>query len=456
MKLTKITKLLIAITLVLSQVIAFTPPAYAQEGTQDPWANVFDAEGNLLPTVVDLGEVELDPSPAWWPQAGVLDLIGFHPTYHQYVTANGDVVVVPSASTLFLMTLNPEASGLVNAEGYIGNGVGSLMINMMLATQGGQSILDRMGEFGYTDPNLFADAVISGEVNIWSFGGTDILNMMRELLQVSGEDFMFATTYLLYIQGTCANSPTGCPANLCEIAPVACQDDDGDGQIDPIPSCPNATITPGSVSYSAQKLEPNNPIPVGQDPGRRGVDIAFHVEIGPTVYEYYVMIPVLEDVEECYVPDGGYGGTLNCKTDDALPANNGYWRTTQEIVDFECEQHILAYPEPIIGATAMAALSEGSEEWITGNLASYYYEADVYQNSYSLFPTYGLVQVGCDANNVCTGDGSALRVPFRDPGLYRVNLSVQTGGTPVTTGRTITGTGTDFQIYLISAREIMP
>lgn len=456
MKLTKITKLLIAITLVLSQVIAFTPPAYAQEGTQDPWANVFDAEGNLLPTVVDLGEVELDPSPAWWPQAGVLDLIGFHPTYHQYVTANGDVVVVPSASTLFLMTLNPEASGLVNAEGYIGNGVGSLMINMMLATQGGQSILDRMGEFGYTDPNLFADAVISGEVNIWSFGGTDILNMMRELLQVSGEDFMFATTYLLYIQGTCANSPTGCPANLCEIAPVACQDDDGDGETDPLPTCPNATITPGSVSYSAQKLEPNNPIPVGQDPGRRGVDIAFHVEIGPTVYEYYVMIPVLEDVEECYVPDGGYGGTLNCKTDDALPANNGYWRTTQEIVDFECEQHILTYPEPVIGVVATALLSESSEEWITGNLASYYYGADVYQNSYSLFPTYGLVQVGCDANNVCMGDGSALRVPFRDPGLYRVNLSVQTGGTPVTTGRTITGTGTDFQIYLISAREIMP
>ncbi len=168
------------------------------------------------------------------------------------------------------------------------------------------------------------------------------------------------------------------------------------------------------------------------------------------------MIPVLEDVDECYVPDGGYGGTLNCKTDDALPANNGYWRTTLEIVDFECEQRILTYPEPIIGATAMAVLSEGSEEWITGNLASYYYEADVYQNSYSLFPTYGLVQVGCDANNVCTGDGSALRVPFRDPGLYRVNLSVQTGGTPVTTGRTITGTGTDFQIYLISAREIMP
>ena len=454
MKLTKIAKLLIAITLVLSQVIAFTPSAYAQEGTQDPWAYVFDGDGNLLPTVVDMGEVELDPSPAWWPQ--IPEIFNFYPTYHQYVTANGDVVVVPSASTLFLMTLNPEASGLVNAKGYISNGAGSLMINMMQATQSGQNILDRMGEFGYTDPNLFADAIISGEVNIWSFGGTDILNMMRELRQVSGDDFMFATTYLLYLQGTCANSPTGCPANLCEIAPVACQDDDGDGQIDPIPSCPNATITPGSVSYSAQKLEPNNPIPVGQDPGRRGVDIAFHVEIGPTVYEYYVMIPVLEDVEECYVPDGGYGGTLNCKTDDALPANNGYWRTTQEIVDFECEQHILTYPEPVIGVVATALLSESSEEWITGNLASYYYGADVYQNSYSLFPTYGLVQVGCDANNVCTGDGSALRVPFRDPGLYRVNLSVQTGGTPVTTGRTITGTGTDFQIYLISAREIMP
>ncbi len=455
MKLTKITKLLIAITLVLSQVIAFTPPAYAQEGTQDPWGNVFDGDGNLLPNVVDLGEYPQDPPPAWWPQ--VPEWMDFVPTYHQYVTANGDVVVVPSASTLFLMTLNPEASGLTESYGYIAYGPAVHLLNIMQATHGGQGILERMGELGYTDPNAFADAIISGEVDIFTFAfAGDALNMLRELVRVSGEDFMFATTYLLYIQGTCANSPTGCPANLCEIAPVACQDDDGDGETDPLPTCPNATITPGSVSYSAQKLEPNNPIPVGQDPGRRGVDIAFHVEIGPTVYEYYVMIPVLEDVEECYVPDGGYGGTLNCKTDDALPANNGYWRTTQEIVDFECEQHILTYPEPVIGVVATALLSESSEEWITGNLASYYYGADVYQNSYSLFPTYGLVQVGCDANNVCTGDGSALRVPFRDPGLYRVNLSVQTGGTPVTTGRTITGTGTDFQIYLISAREIMP
>ena len=455
MKLTKIAKLVIAITLVLSQMIAFTAPAYAQE--ENPWTYIYDEEGNLRPDVVDLGEYEQDPPPAWWPTGWLQDAFNFNPTYHQFVTANGELVIVPSASTLFFMAMNPEASGLAYAAGDMGNLHGQMLIDLMAGTEGGQNILGNLGELGYTDPAEFADALLNGEVNIFTFAFSgDAFRMMRELARISGDDWMYATTLLVYVQGTCANSPTGCPANLCEIAPVACQDGDGDGQIDPIPSCPNATITPGSVSYSAQKLEPNNPIPVGQDPGRRGVDIAFHVEIGPTVYEYYVMIPVLEDVDECYVPDGGYGGTLNCKTDDALPANNGYWRTTQEIVDFECEQHILTYPEPVIGVVATALLSESSEEWITGNLASYYYGADVYQNSYSLFPTYGLVQVGCDANNVCTGDGSALRVPFRDPGLYRVNLSVQTGGTPVTTGRTITGTGTDFQIYLISAREIMP
>jgi len=125
-------------------------------------------------------------------------------------------------------------------------------------------------------------------------------------------------------------------------------------------------------------------------------------------------------------------------------------------VDFECEQYIQTYPEPITQASVTAFLSDGSEAWITGGLASYYYEADVYQNAYLLFPTYGVVQSGCGADNVCTATGTALRVPFRDPGLYRMTVTVQTAGTPVTTGRTVGGASQDFQIYLISAREIMP
>ncbi|HPH94355.1 MAG TPA: hypothetical protein PKW33_00665 [Anaerolineaceae bacterium] len=452
MKLTKITQLLIAIALVLSQALAFTAPVHAQEG-ENPWDNVFDGDGNLLPTVVDLGEYEQDPAPAWWPQ--VPDWMDFVPTYHQYVTANGEVVVVPSASTLFLMTLNPEASGLTESYGYIAYGPGAQLLNIMQATQGGQGILERMGELGYTDPNAFADAIISGEVNIFTFAfAGDALRMLRELVRVSGEDFMFATTYLLYIQGTCANSPTGCPANLCQIAPAACQDDDGDGEVELPPSCPQSTVTPGTVYYEAYKIEPANPLVVGQDPDRRGIDVLFHVEIGPTVYEYYIMVPVIEDVDECYVPDGGYGGTLNCKTDDALPANNGYWRTTQEIVDFECEQHIQTYAEPIAGAAANAYLSQTSQAWIEGGLAAYYYGAEVYQNAYSLFPTYGVLSVGCGADQVCRADGTALRVPVRDPGMYRIDVTVQTAGTPVTTGRTINGGGTEFNVFLISAREI--
>ena len=39
-----------------------------QEDTgNNPWRQVFDQEGNLLPGVADLGEVELNPAPGWWP-----------------------------------------------------------------------------------------------------------------------------------------------------------------------------------------------------------------------------------------------------------------------------------------------------------------------------------------------------------------------------------------------------
>lgn len=463
MKLKSVSQIFLAITLALSQVFAFVPAVQAQEGGGDPWANVFDENGELLPNVVDMGEIVTNPPPDWWPSNAVTDALGFYPSYHQYVTATGDVVIVPSASTLFLMTLSPE-SGLGSADGAVGIGTGTmimasgLLVRILEGTASGQGLLSHLAEMGYTDPSQFADALISGEANIWSLAFIgDTLNLLRELMNGSAQDAMFATTFLLYVQGNCASSPTGCPANLCQIAPAACPPDPNDptkpGRPVEPPSCPATTIHIGSPTLKVYPVAPASPLVVGQDPEKRGADVGVEVTIPPTIYEYYVPIPVWEEIEECNLPDGGYTGTLDCKTDNILPANNGYITREMYLVRFDCEHHVEVYPEPISMVNAQASLTGASREWIIHDLGAYYYGAEVYQSNYSIIPGLGAATVGCDGSGTCTARALVEKIQFRDPGNYVLNLRVQTMGTPVTTGRLLTGAGS-MGVSMISARLI--
>ncbi len=469
MKLKRVSQIFLAITLVLSQVFAFVPAVQAQEGGPDPWANVFDSEGNLLPSVVDMGEIVTSPPPDWWPSNAVTDALGFYPSYHQYVTAAGDVVIVPSASTLFFMALNSGESGLDGAYGSAGSGSGqqimgaAYLVGLLTGLESGQNLLNGLAgipEFldssGNVDPNKFADALISGDMDIWSLGG-DVWNVLGELIKKSQEDAMFATTFLLYVQGNCASSPTGCPANLCQIVPTACPPDPNDPTkpgtpVDP-PSCPATTIHIGSPTLKVYPVAPASPLVVGQDPEKRGADVGVEVTIPPTIYEYYVPIPVWEEIEECNLPDGGYTGTLDCKTDNILPANNGYITRDMYLVRFDCEHHVEVYPEPISMVNAQASLTGASREWIIHDLGAYYYGAEVYQSNYSIIPGLGAATVGCDGSGTCAARALVEKIQFRDPGNYVLNLRVQTMGTPVTTGRLLTGAGS-MGVSMISARLI--
>jgi len=66
--------------------------------------------------VTDLGE-QSNPNADWMNiSIGSIDIV---PTGHEYVTADGKTVFVPSASTLVAMATNPAASGLSDTVGSI-------------------------------------------------------------------------------------------------------------------------------------------------------------------------------------------------------------------------------------------------------------------------------------------------------------------------------------------------
>jgi len=466
MKLKKVSQLFFAIILALSQVFAIMPRVKAQDGT-DPWANVFDSEGNLLPSVVDMGEIVTNPPPDWWPSNAVTDALGFYPTYHQYVTATGDVVIVPSASTLFFMALNSGESGLDDSYGSAGNATGqqvmgaAYLVGLLTGLESGQNLLNGLAgipEFldasGNVDPNLFADALISGNFDIWSLGG-DVWNVLNELLRVSTEDAMFATTFLLYTN--CANSPTGCPADLCLIAPVVCTGDPEDPNdpgtpVNP-PSCPAASVHIGNPTIKVYSVAPASPLVVGQDPEKRGADVQLEVGVPPTIHEYYIPIPIWEEREECNLAGTGYTGVLDCKTDNILPANNGYITRDMYLVRFDCEQHIDVYAEQIVNVQSNALLTEASRDWIVHDLGAYYYGAEIYQGSYNMVPGMRPANIGCDGSNTCYANTLVEKIQFRDPGYYTLNVRVQTAGTPVTSPRLLTGGG-QMSVSMISARLI--
>jgi len=82
------------------------------------WGDFFDEDGKLKPGVVDLGEQKVPADwmpdlPDWVP---VYDGMA---TYHMYALPSGETVLMPSATTLFFMAMNPVQSGLINANGDI-------------------------------------------------------------------------------------------------------------------------------------------------------------------------------------------------------------------------------------------------------------------------------------------------------------------------------------------------
>ncbi|MCX6083138.1 MAG: hypothetical protein NTW32_26725, partial [Chloroflexi bacterium] len=158
----KFFSLLLAILVAVSLVA----PAHADEGTTG-WGEFFDANGVLLPGVT---QSEVSMPADWMPSVNVFGLWGVNmqATYNVYTAPDGSTAMTPSASTLLFMAMNPQASGLLNADGQVGLGAGMALQAFGSVAGGsitGQQLLSNIFQqiggaaMSQVDANQFADAI---------------------------------------------------------------------------------------------------------------------------------------------------------------------------------------------------------------------------------------------------------------------------------------------------------
>jgi len=154
----------------------------------------------------------------------------------------------------------------------------------------------------------------------------------------------------------------------------------------------------GAISASASKVAPPYPLVVGQDPDKRGVDVAFSASVAPTIYTYYTSVPI-------------YGEEVKCV--------NGVCVNRQVVTGHTCQIHTQSYSECIESASASISLSKESRDWILNELSIRYPEAYLHHPNFSF------------SGGGCTFSVSKDHVQVADPGNWNMRLSGSTSGTPV-------------------------
>ena len=407
-----------ALLISLLFLLSFTTPVFAQE--ENPWDEVFLPDGELNPELIDLGITSEHPD---WMS---MDLpfgqtIQMDANYHRYQTPSGNLVVMPSASTLFFMALNPQESGLSASIGSVSNGFGSV-ITFMSQVVGDNLDWEKIQEDHpeYNTPEQFWDSVLNGSQDAWTyFTGWSFITT---LLQMSWSDGSLRSLYLLYQNGVlnCSSVPGACSGIVTPPTPQR--------------ECPEPNIVVQQPQIKIQKSTPNYPLVSGQDTeNRRGVDILANVSIPPVFFTWFE--PIYEDEEICEVPETG--GLPVCRI---------------EAVFKECREHIEHLPDRVVSLQATASLDGSSQSWILNNLGQTHYEAYIHQSAYALIPGYGVWSGGCDAGGTCLANGQALQVPITDPGTFNLHLEVVTSGTSfqgisITQPRNLSAVNT-FQVYV--------
>jgi hypothetical protein len=405
--------------LVVILLAAITPSAAMAQG-QDPWGEVFDSNGNLVPGIIDLGVTTENPS---WMNVELPfnQSLSLEANYHRFQTESGNIVILPSASTLFFMAMNPQESGFANSVGMVGNGYAGILT--FLGAVAGNSIdWNRLQQSHpeYKQPADFWNAVIGGQENVWTwFSG---FGFITNLLSMSWNDAALRTAYLMYLNGAknCAAIPGGCSGVATPPPPPK--------------QCPDTSISVQQPTATIQKIAPNNPLVVGQDTqDRRGADIQVSITVPPVIFTWYE--PIYEDHEVCTTPLDG--GAPTCTTESVFK---------------ECRQHVEHLPDAVASVQATASLSGDSKAWIQSQLGQTHYGAFIHQESFTLIPGYGNWSGGCDGGGTCRATGMALRVPFADPGTFILAMRGVTKGTsfmgmPITQPRNLSADGT-FKVYV--------
>ena len=401
--------------------------AQQQNPPVDPnsmWGEVVDQNGNILySNMTDLGTVQ--QSASWMPS--IPGIGNIQASYHEYQTPSGNIVVLPTASTLLFMALNPQASGMAQADSQLGLGAGTVLEAPGIIKGLLQGYIDpaTITGLGYTNPDDFFSDVASGKQNIWTFGGWDMTRFLYDLYTGSVQDKSIYTMLLLYTPGDCSKIPGGCPANANLPSPS-------------VPSsCSTPIVTSGAITVTAHKVAPLNPIVVGQDPEKRGADVTWEVRVDPTSYTYGVKVPVMGNV--CVAGSG----TSNCTT-----SNNQEGTLQQVVVGYNCVQHTKLFPEGLNWATPFASLSQTSRDWILNTLSLHYPKAFLHNPSFSF---RGDLASGALQGNTFVWILSQSHIQVADPGYFDLGVSGSTSGTPVSSPRGFSRNGGQFGVYLMES-----
>lgn len=450
----KLISIITLVSLALSVLAATIRPASAQE--PDPWSGFFDENGNLLPGVTDMGEIIVDVD---WMDFDVFGMDVLNATFHQYTTPDGNTVLVPSASTLFFMLMNPEASGYLDADGDFTSGlggaigVGALLVTMMQGSSSWDAIYNAAQTLdpSFVNPGLFADALISGQVDIWSFGGDDIFQMLIELASQSMTDMSLYTTFLMYVGENCASAPTGCPPGF----PI----DPNNPPTLPTPppiTCAPPSVVPGNVSATAVKVAPSYALVVGQDPDKRGVDLQFTVSVAPTIYTYEELVITGWSKQCIHSTTTGHGGCPEPESQyesgwfEGAVGNTEYY--VDNVEEWECVAHTIEVPECFAVVQAKASLNQSSRNWITGELASYYTGATLRQPDWTWPGDVGLATM---QGSTCVWTYTIPGIQTVDPGWYALAASGRTEGNFVSDPRPFSfDNAGQFDVYLKETRII--
>lgn len=414
-------RILLSVLILSSFLVNLMSFVKADQPLQDnPWGEVIDENGNILyANLTDLGEIQVEAD--WMPDVPFID---GQATYHRYLAPSGNIVVIPSATTLFFMALNPEVSGLNDAYGALGNGIG--VLETMLA---GYITPDDMVNLGYTNSDAFWQAVINGDVNIWTF---EVMgDFFFNLLSFSLADGNLYTMLLLYLNGDCDAIPGGCP------------DLPGDPTPTPPPSvCPPPFIETSPIqitggSGEGGKIAPPNPVVIGQDPEQRGVDVQVNVLVPPVVYHFFNAIRHEDQVCAWDSTASGPG----------CPEHPGdlHWRTVVHVW-YECEEHTLVFPDYPASVRVSISLTADSRNWILTDLTQAYPGAHLIHPDFS----YSFSEPGSLlGNQSVTWSTTIPRIQTADPGNFETTVTVRTNGTPVSAPRQVQVSLGQFSVELV-------
>ena len=397
-------------------------PVAADGGDDDDsvWDGVIDENGEILyDNLIDQGIHQ--ESVDWMPSIDILgNTIGGTAEYHIYETADGTVVKLPTASTLFFMALNPGESGIGDASASHFTGAGTLlsMPGVISALLQGADI--DFSNTEYVSSDQYADALLAGETDIWSLGVNDLWGLMTSLGEASygdllnGGEFNLYTAMLLY-------TPDNIPLEILELLPP---DFEFPPEPPEPPACPAPSTVVGEITRSGTIIAPNFPLVVGQDPDKRGVDLSFNVSVAPTIYTYYELVPVVEE-SMCGNCNGNNPSGPACHPCDI-------------IVDWVCEQRTQSYSETIPVAYGSTSLTKESEDWILNTLSIRYPGAYIHNGSFRFPSSSG----GSSWNYTAPG------IQIADPGEWTISIGGRTSGTPVSAARNFGGPAGSFEAWL--------